>query len=169
MASFGRDGTCMCREGADRAIDDVWVGRAFLLGGLAQDACCRGRHSPFTVRPPLSCCKIIFTVLDHAAAGAGGRRLQEETGVEQGQPPTPQTSPNGSCSPNSQRPWCFRWVPTCAAELPLAMALAGHAPRPRAACFVLVGSWFSPRGPGLLRAMTGACPHPTANSQPQEQ
>jgi hypothetical protein len=54
-------------------------------------------------------------------------------------------------------------------ELPLAVALAGHAPRPRAACFALVGSWFSPRGPGLLRAMTGACPHPTANSQPQEQ
>ena len=90
-----------------------------------------------------------------------------EAGVEQGQPHL--HLPNVSCSPNSQRPWCFRWVPTCAAELPLAMALAGHAPRPRAACFVLVGSWFSPRGPGLLWAMTGACPHPTANSQPQEQ
>ena len=39
--------------------------------------------------PPLSCCRIIFNVLDHAAAGAGGRMLQKKPGVaEQGQPPT---------------------------------------------------------------------------------
>ncbi len=32
-------------------------------------------------------------------------------GVEQGQPQTPQTSPNVSYSPNSQRPWCFGGCP----------------------------------------------------------
>ena len=141
----------MCREGADRAIDDVWVGRVFLLGGLVQDACCCGRHSPFTVRPPLSCCKIIFTVLDHAAAGAGGRRLQEETGVEQGQPPTPQTSPNGSCSPNSQRPWYCQWFPRLSCRWQWRLWTPHTQPLDLVQHVMFLFppqvSWFSPRGP----------------------
>jgi hypothetical protein len=114
----------VCREGADRAIDDVeWVGCVFLLGGLAQDACCCGRHSPFTVRPPLSCCKIIFTVLDHAAAGAGGRRLQEERVLNRGNP-NATNLPKRLMLPKFPASWALPVVPACAAELPQAMALA---------------------------------------------
>ncbi len=100
--------------------------------------------------PPLPCCRIIFNVLDHAAAGAGGRRLQKERVLKKGQPPTLQTSQT-SCSPNSQRPWHCQWFPrlTCRWQWRLRtphtqpLDLVQHV----IFLFPAQGSSFPPRGP----------------------
>ena len=93
----------------------------------------KARSSP---HPPLPCRRIIFTVLDHAASGAGGRRPQKEPGVEQGQPNF--TLPQTSHLPE------FPALPVVPAlELPLAVALVDTphpTPRPRAARYVLVSA-----------------------------
>jgi hypothetical protein len=145
---------CVCREGADRAIDDVWVGCVFLLSHWGPCVGCLLSRTPQPVHrpPPSVLLQNNLYYFGPCCSWCGRPQAPGGAGVEQG-------SHLPNVSPNSQRPWRCQWVPTCAAELPLAMALAGHAPRPRAACFVVVGSWFSPRGPGLLRAMTGACPN----------
>ena len=90
----------------------------------------KARSSP---HPPLPCRRIIFTVLDHAASGAGGRRPQKEPGVEQGQPNF--TLPQTLISPNSQR---CQWFPRLSCQAVALVDTPHPAPRPRAARFLLV-------------------------------
>ena len=89
-------------------------------------------------RIPLPCCRIIFTVLDHAAAGAGGRRLQEERVLNGA---TPNATPPKRLMMLPKFPASLVLPVVPALELPLAVALVDTphpAPRPRAARFLLV-------------------------------
>jgi hypothetical protein len=98
--------------------------------------------------PPLSCCRIIFNVLDHAAAGAGGRRLQKKPGVaEQGQPPTLHL--HKRLLPKIPASLVLMVGARCAAELPLAVALTPPhpTPRPHAAHYLLVSATRVLEGP----------------------
>ena len=129
----------MCREGVDRAIDDVWVGEVrFSHWGPCARRLLLRTPQPVHRPPPLSCCRIIFNVLDHAAAGAGGRRLQKEPGVaEQGQPS--HFHKRLMMLPKFPASLALPVVP--ALDLPLAVALADTphpTPRPRAARYLLV-------------------------------
>lgn len=124
------------------------------------------RSSP---HPPLPCCRIIFNVSDHAAAGAGGRRLQKERVLKKGQP-NRHTSTNVSCSPNSQRPWYCQWFPRLSCRWQWRLWTPHTQPLDLVQhvffLFPPQGSWFSPRGPLWHKPRL---PHPTSNSQPQEQ
>ena len=122
----------------------------------------KARSSP---HPPLPCRRIIFTVLDHAASGAGGRRPQKEPGVEQGQP-------NFTLPQTSQIPKLPALPVVPALELPRQWRLWTPHTQPLDLVqhvfflFPPQGSWFSPRGPLWHKPRL---PHPTSNSQPQEQ
>jgi hypothetical protein len=98
------------------------------------------RSSP---HPPLPCRRIIFTVLDHAASGAGGRRPQKEPGVEQGQPNF--TLPQTSHLPK------FPALPVVPAlELPRQWRLWTRTPNPSTSCSTF-SSCFRHKGPGSHR------------------
>ena len=100
--------------------------------------------------PPLPCCRIIFNVSDHAAAGAGGRRLQKERVLKKGQP-NRHTSTNVSCSPNSQRPWYCQWFPRLSCRWQWRLWTPHTQPLDLVQHVMFLFppqvSWFSPRGP----------------------
>ena len=117
--------------------------------------------------PPLSCCRIIFNVLDHAAAGAGGRRLQKKPGVaEQGQPniTLPQTSHDAP-----QIPSVLGANGGCQVRCGVAAGSGAYTPTPNpsTSCSTL-SSCFRHKGPGGAPVVVFV-PHTTANSQPREQ
>jgi hypothetical protein len=162
----------MCREGADRAMTDAgWVGRIILLGGPC--AGCLLSRTPEPVRPPLSCCKNIFPVLDHAAAGAGSRRLQKERVLNCGNPNnTPKRLMHAIPSGLGASGGCPRALLSCSWRW-----RCGHpTPNPStpcstfSSCFPPQGSWFSPSiSMQACWWQAALVPLPTANSQPQEQ
>ena len=148
--------------------DDAWVGHCvFLIGGLVQDVCCCGRQP---VHRALSALQPTFfsAALDRFAAGVGGHR-SEGASCWNGHPTHP-ISPNVSCS---QIPSVFSIVAaTC--ELSCRLLRGMLSPTQKLAyCSVFL--WCPPR---VLhsRVPCRLCwdhasfvPHPTANSQPQEQ
>ncbi len=89
--AFGREGTCVCREGADRAIDDVWVGRVFLIVGLAQVACGCGCHTFIAASPSVLLQTNIYCF--GPCCSWCGRPQAPGAGVERGNPQR-HTSPN---------------------------------------------------------------------------
>ena len=109
------------------------------------------RSSP---HPPLPCCRIIFNVSDHAAAGAGGRRLQKERVLKKGQP-NRHTSTNVSCSPNSQRPWYCQWFPRLSCRWQWRLWTPHTQPLDLVQHVMFLFppqvSWFSPRAPVTSR------------------
>jgi hypothetical protein len=161
---------CAARVRTERLTMFGW-GAFFSLWGVVQDACCCGHHSPLIAASPSVLLQNNLHCFVPCCSWCGRPQAPGGAGVEQGQPPTLQTSQT-SCSPNSQRPWHCQWCPRLSCRWQWRLWTPHTQPLDLMQHVIFLfppqGSWFSPS----MQACCGQAafvPHPTANSQPREQ